>query len=387
MSTTFEFTQTEVKKPSPPITSILDFINGDGSEGIAPQEETTREGEHFHSLLPIESPQQEVSPPWENPETSSGQPTDELIEAIKFSTEKELLAYWLQTNGYDDTGKLTTKEAIAEATAWAKQFIADTAEQATKSSVEQVSKLLDPASEQLAEPTHFEFCMSESIDLDSTSPPRDQVTDVLPADYAKLYQAAIEKWKEDCFRAESDHKVRLEKLRNDQTDAAIAIDEAVDVVKENKKIHKAILARLRSAIAFGAMFPDRPSMPAVIEANEIEDSEIEASESTQVKADGTVKTKSVAPNVDNTWRKIPTSEVLGESMDGLGPKKRELLIEHFATLGDLEDARGKASIAYKNFSEFLPEGFGKELAGRIEDAMLEASGKHWPELAGVQGKS
>lgn len=379
MSTTFEFTQAEIKKPSPPITSILDFINGDGSDGIAPIEETTRE-ENFHSFVPVEP----ATPPWHEGYTiassseediePSTQPAPELVEAIRFKTENELIAHWLKTHGYDDDP--ITEQAFAEATTWAKAFLAETERQESTPVV-----------------SEFEFVMSESINpvIETNTPIDESIVQTsetnahqieTAVDYSKLYQDAIDKWKDDCFRAESDYKARLEKLKKDQTDAAIAIEKAGEVVKQTKKIHKAIMMRLMNALDSGATFPDKPSMPEIVKLGK--ESSNEATEVTkEIATDGTVTVKKKTINQDMTWRAIPTTTVLEAVKEGLGPKKREVIIDSFPTLGHLEDTRGKASIAYKNFSEFLPEGIGKELAGRIEDAMMDAIAKHSPDLAGV----
>ena len=383
MSTTFEFTQAEIKKPSPPITSILDFINGDGSDGVAHIEETTRE-ENFHSLVPIEPESTtpmldlgidigiDIAPPWK---ADSVEPSPDLIDAIKFSTENELIAHWLKVHGFDDSP--ITEQAFAQATDWAKSFLSETSGQ------ESTPVALD-----------FEFVMSESIDpgFETNTSFFETIPSVIdanttqtetPTDYSKLYQDAIDKWKEDCFRAESDHKTRLEKLKKDQTEAAIAIEKAGEVVKQTKKVHKAIMLRLMNALDSGATFPDRPSMPDIVKlAKESEPAEsVEVTK--EIAADGTVTVKKANVNQDTTWRTIATTTVLDAVKDGLGPKKREALTDSFPTLGHLEDARGKASVAYKNFSEFLPEGIGKELAGRIEDAMMDAIGKHSTDLGGI----
>ena len=385
---TFEFTQSEIKKPAPPITSILDFINGDGSDGVAPPIEvvTTKE-EAFHSLVPVELTTP-LSPPWENDssevvavEVSADQvqSVETSIDDIKSKTENELIVHWLQTNGYHDEKEIN-EEVFNQAMDWAKSFVSSsnatdeakpTATEPTET-VEQVPSIMDFEMTELAEPTFEPTEPQDNVTAVDTEPEK-------KADYAKLYDEAIDKWKEDCFRAESDYKTRLEKLKKDQTDAAIAIEKAGEVVKETKKIHKAIMQRLMNALDSGATFPDKPSMPEIVKL--AKESSNETTEVTkEIATDGTVTVKKNAINEDTRWRTVPTATVLAAVKEGLGPKKRELIIDNFPTLGDLTDARIEASKAYKNFSEFLPEGIGKELTGRIEDAMLAEEARHWPDI-------
>lgn len=73
-------------------------------------------------------------------------------------------------------------------------------------------------------------------------------------------------------------------------------------------------------------------------------------------------------SVDDSWRKIPTTEVL-KDVKGLGKKKMEALVELYPTLGDLEDLRDQASRGFFQFNQKLPEGFGPTVADKIQEAI------------------
>lgn len=74
---------------------------------------------------------------------------------------------------------------------------------------------------------------------------------------------------------------------------------------------------------------------------------------------------------DDSWRKIPTGEVLA-SVKGLGKKKLEKLVDLYPTLGDLEDLRDQASRGHFEFNEKLPDGFGPTVSDKIQEAIGDA---------------
>lgn len=83
----------------------------------------------------------------------------------------------------------------------------------------------------------------------------------------------------------------------------------------------------------------------------------------------------VAPKIDGeedeSWRLIPMEDLLS-GVEGLGEKKLELLIELYPTLGHIEDARGQASRDFQPFDSVLPKGIGLEMAGKIEELVMDA---------------
>lgn len=88
----------------------------------------------------------------------------------------------------------------------------------------------------------------------------------------------------------------------------------------------------------------------------------------------------VAPKVgaeegDDSWRLIPMADLLS-SVEGLGAKKLESLIELYPTLGHIEDARGEASRDFQPFDSVLPKGIGSEMAGKIENLIIDAIASH-----------
>lgn len=80
---------------------------------------------------------------------------------------------------------------------------------------------------------------------------------------------------------------------------------------------------------------------------------------------------------DDAWRAISTRELL-TGMKGLGAKKLDAIVDLAPTVGQLEDLRAEASVAFKSFKEMLPKGCGQSIADAIEDKLLDVQKEHAP---------
>lgn len=75
-------------------------------------------------------------------------------------------------------------------------------------------------------------------------------------------------------------------------------------------------------------------------------------------------------NGEDGWR-AKKAKALLSGLKGLSEKKMDTLIDVAATVGELEDLRGQASIEGVAFKNVLPKGFGEALAQGIEDRLVE----------------
>lgn len=139
------------------------------------------------------------------------------------------------------------------------------------------------------------------------------------------------------------------------------VDDYQESIKESKEVLKgqqALLARYSSQLADiieGKPLPKNPNEPE----------DVSAPESTAV----------------NDWRDYPTVSLL-KGMKGLGDKKLEAIVEEAPTVGKLEELRGNASMAHKQFKDVLPKGFGEELCDRIEQR-IEHYVREWMLTTGL----
>jgi hypothetical protein len=77
----------------------------------------------------------------------------------------------------------------------------------------------------------------------------------------------------------------------------------------------------------------------------------------------------VEPSIPETeWRSWETATIL-DGIEGLGTKKRDLLIEHFPTFGKLMDAREEAGKEHVSFHSLLPKGIGETIGTEIINRM------------------
>lgn len=75
-----------------------------------------------------------------------------------------------------------------------------------------------------------------------------------------------------------------------------------------------------------------------------------------------------APNEDTSWRTIKTETIL-DGIERFGKTKREKLLEHFPTFGELMDARIEASKEHVSFASKLPSGIGENIATELINRM------------------
>lgn len=78
--------------------------------------------------------------------------------------------------------------------------------------------------------------------------------------------------------------------------------------------------------------------------------------------------KPTEPNEDTSWRSIKTETIL-DGIERFGKTKREKLLEHFPTFGELMDARTEASKEHVSFASKLPSGIGENIASELINRM------------------
>lgn len=78
--------------------------------------------------------------------------------------------------------------------------------------------------------------------------------------------------------------------------------------------------------------------------------------------------KPTEPNEDTSWRSIKTETIL-DGIERFGKTKREKLLEHFPTFGELMDARTEASKEFVSFASKLPSGIGENIATELINRM------------------
>jgi hypothetical protein len=164
------------------------------------------------------------------------------------------------------------------------------------------------------------------------------------------------------FQAEVQHERDIAEHKEAHTLASLAREQAEAIYKDAKAEEKAALSALSNLIRRGPQYPPDPS-----QASAIDQAVSSGGERSAITLDD--------PDADQTWRTITTLSLL-DGIKGLGDKKRDAIISLAPTLGDLEELRGKAGIAHKQFSEVLPKGVGSSLADEIEERIWSAMRKH-----------
>jgi hypothetical protein len=193
-------------------------------------------------------------------------------------------------------------------------------------------------------------------------PAAEESTDDLEA--TPEFQAALDEWYKDilkwedaCRKSDLDHRIELLRLKDEMVSLDKRVEEQQQFLKALKADRKDTLDTLMTMEKDGPQHPDKPKRPVAKKTKA---------------ADGTVTTVKIfkpEENWDESWRKIPTSKVLTDDIEGLGAKKRETILDQYPTLGELMDVLIEAGKQHKHFSELLPTGIGVALAERINDAM------------------
>jgi hypothetical protein len=161
---------------------------------------------------------------------------------------------------------------------------------------------------------------------------------------------------------EERHERDIAEHKETHTIASLAREQAEAIYKDAKAEEKSALSALSNLIRRGPQYPPDPS-----QASAIDQAVSSGGERSAITLDD--------PDADQSWRAITTLSLL-DGIKGLGDKKRDAIISLAPTLGDLEELRGKASIAHKQFSEVLPKGVGSSLADEIEERICSAMTKH-----------
>ena len=68
-------------------------------------------------------------------------------------------------------------------------------------------------------------------------------------------------------------------------------------------------------------------------------------------------------------------------VEGMGPSKRDALLEIVQTYGEFQELRVKASLDGIPLRDALPKGFGEAITDRLEEAFLNAIPKQQGEQA------
>jgi hypothetical protein len=179
-----------------------------------------------------------------------------------------------------------------------------------------------------------------------------------------------EKSTENRWVAKAKHELDVAKAKEAHTQASLARQAAEEVFKAAKATEKACLSELSALINRGPDYP-KPVDSSISQGGDASDPIAAAvrndKDSRPIPVDD--------PNADQSWRSIPTSEIL-DGIKGMGDKKRDAILSLVPTMGDLEDLRGQASIAHKPFRSVLPKGVGQGMADEIEERALSRMRKH-----------
>lgn len=168
------------------------------------------------------------------------------------------------------------------------------------------------------------------------------------------------------FKAEFDHKREIATAKESHTQASLARQAAEEIFKAAKATEKACLSELSALINRGPDYP-KPVNQGGDASDPIAAAVRNDKDSRPIPADD--------PSADQSWRAIPTSDLL-DGIKGMGDKKRDAILSLIPTMGDFEDLRGQASIAHKPFRSVLPKGVGQGMADEIEERALSRMRKH-----------
>lgn len=168
-------------------------------------------------------------------------------------------------------------------------------------------------------------------------------------------------------RAEWLHDKELADAKEEHFNLAVKRSELENDLKEYRADEKAALKNLKNLIRRGPNYPQSKS-------------KIESAVSSAVAGPSAIQVDD--PTADQSWREIPTSEIIS-GLKGMGEKKAEAIIGLAPTLGDLEELRAQASLAYATFASVLPKGVGGGLADEIEERILTRISRHVLDRAAV----
>lgn len=171
--------------------------------------------------------------------------------------------------------------------------------------------------------------------------------------------------------AQTEYEERLSEAKDLHAQASIKVMEIAKELKDAKREQKEALEEFFNLQLSGPQLPT--SVPSLAGS-----SKGKKKKSTEPVTE-LPKDLEAMIEADTTWRDIPAMEVLS-GIPGLGPKKRDLLLETFANCGQMEDLRGEASKQFKSFQELLPEGIGPSLADKLQERCYEVMKNHWAKL-------
>lgn len=170
--------------------------------------------------------------------------------------------------------------------------------------------------------------------------------------------------------AQTEYEERLNEAKDLHAQASIKVMEIAKELKDAKREQKEALEEFFNLQLSGPQLPT--SVPSLAGSKGKKKKPTEP-------AIELPKDPEAMIEADTTWRDIPAMEVLS-GIPGLGPKKRDLLLETFANCGQMEDLRGEASKQFKSFQELLPEGIGPSLADKLQERCYEVMKSHWAKL-------
>ncbi len=79
------------------------------------------------------------------------------------------------------------------------------------------------------------------------------------------------------------------------------------------------------------------------------------------------------PDDHQSWMDLSFADFLDKAqIEGMGPSKRDALLDMVKTFGEFQDLRVKASLDGIPLREALPKGFGEAITDRLEEAFLNA---------------
>lgn len=148
----------------------------------------------------------------------------------------------------------------------------------------------------------------------------------------------------------------LEDAKNDHLEACLQLREAQQLVKAAREREKDALDFYRELYARGPVIP-KPVTPP------------EEQSGTQQPLPGAGNSGQGGAD-ENGWRLIPLTNLPLDSIQGLGEKKRDALLDACPTLGHFTDKQVEAGASGVN--TVLPKGIGKAITDPLEEMVLNA---------------
>lgn len=150
--------------------------------------------------------------------------------------------------------------------------------------------------------------------------------------------------------------------------AECSLEESKEEVKLAKATHNLAVASLQHFVSKGVQYRKKPApkpiqKPIDVPVVSAVTITLEANPDPRIPTDLVFMTES-----NPAWRAWETATIL-DGIEGLGAKKRDVLISHFPTFGKLMDARTEAGKEHVAFHSLLPKGIGESIGTELINRM------------------